>query len=268
LLSDTISPILVTRKFGKEETMDFDLLDELLGATRTNHLRFHGQGVLRGGLVRSTKILLSPRTGGLKNRLAAIIATFDTNKILLRLPKPRVLPPELVRLEPWEMEYLFAMARQAKLGIVETGRFLGGSTLVLAGGAPQIPIWSIDIAPQDDTSLKRLMRELSIGENIDLIVGDSTSENPSVGEFDLLWIDGDHSFEGCSGDIKRWWPRLSPGGSMILHDCYLGCEVLDAVSNFLTEVRDAEIVTGTVNTRAHFRSPTGSICHIRKLRVA
>lgn len=252
---------------SKGETMNIDLLDELLGATRTKHLRYRGQGVFRGGVVGSTKVLLSPRTGRVRNRFAEIRSIFDSNKTLVRLPRPRVIPPGLVRLEPWEMEYLFALARQAKLGIVETGRFLGGSTLVLAGGAPHIPIWSIDIAPQDDASLKRLMHELRIGENVNLIVGDSTSENPSIGKFDLLWIDGDHSLAGCSGDIKRWWPRLSPGGSMILHDCYLGCEVLDAVSMFLAEERDAEIVTGTINTRAHFRSPTGSICHIRKLQV-
>jgi predicted O-methyltransferase YrrM len=247
--------------------MNFDLLDELLGATRTKHLRYNGQGFFRGGLVRSAMVLLGPRTGRVSHRFAEIRRTFDSNKTLLRLPRSRVLPPGLVRLDPWEMEYLFALAQQAKLGVVETGRFLGGSALVLACGAPNIPIWSIDISPQDDASLERLMHELRIGENINLIVGDSTSENPSIGEFDLLWIDGDHSLAGCSGDIKQWWPRLSPGGSMILHDCYLGCEVLDAVSMFLAEARDAEIVTGAVNTRAHFRSATGSICHIRKLRV-
>lgn len=247
--------------------MSFDLLDELLGATRTKHLRYNGQGFFRGGVLRSIRVLLGSRTGRVRNRFAEIRGAFDSKKPLVRLPRSRVLPPGLVRLDPWEMEYLFALARQAKLGIVETGRFLGGSALVLASGAPWVPIWSIDISPQNDASLKQLMHELQIGDNVDLIVGDSTSENPNIGAFDLLWIDGDHSLAGCTADIKRWWPRLSPGGSMILHDCYLGCEVLDAVSMFLAEAHDAEIVTGAVNARAHFRSPAGSICHIRKLRV-
>jgi predicted O-methyltransferase YrrM len=248
--------------------VEIELLNELLGATRTKHLRFGGQGILRGGFVRSMKILLSPRTGNLGHRLKGMASLFSLNKIQIRLPKPRILPTDFIRLEPWEMEYLFALARQSKIGIVETGRFRGGSALVLSTGAAQVPIWSIDIAPQDDVSLQLLMRELGVGKNISLIVGDSTAEISDVGEFDLLWIDGDHSFVGCTGDIRRWWPRLTPGGSMALHDCYLGSEVMDAVSEFLATASDAQIVVGVLNTRAHFRSPTGSLCHIRKLPVA
>ncbi len=248
--------------------MDIDLLNELLGATRTKYLRFNGQGIFRGGFVSSMKVLLSPKAGKPGRRLTELAFIFSSSKIRIRLPKPRILPYGFIRLEPWEMEYLFALARQSEVGIVETGRYLGGSALVLSAGAPRVPIWSIDIAPKDDVSLQLLMRELGVGENISLIVGDSTSEISEVGEFDLLWIDGDHSFVGCTGDIRRWWPRLKPGGSMVLHDCYLGNEVMDAVSAFLATASDAQIVVGVINTRAHFRSPTGSLCHIRKLPFA
>jgi len=183
----------------------------------------------------------------------------------MRLPKVKRLPRDLVRLEPWETEYLFSLARQSAEGIVETGRFRGGSTIVLAAAAQKVPIWSIDISPQDDVALKKLFYELQVGNNVSLLVADSTSDVQGVGDFDLLWIDGDHSLAGCLGDIRRWWPRLVPGGSMVLHDCYLGCEVMDAVSVFLSEESNYEIVAGAVNGRAHFRSPSGSICHIRKL---
>jgi hypothetical protein len=82
----------------------------------------------------------------------------------------------------------------------------------------------------------------------------------------LLWIDGDHSFRGCLGDITRWWPKLQPGGSMLLHDCYSGCDVQVAVGKFLLQAIDAEVVTGSINSSRHYRSPSGSLCHIRKRR--
>jgi predicted O-methyltransferase YrrM len=199
------------------------------------------------------------------NRLITIVELWDSNKILLRLPKSGRLPREFVRLDPWETEYLFAAAKQATVGIVETGRFRGGSTLVMASAAPKIPLWSIDINPQDDRTLQQMMSTMQVGSCVELIIADSTTEVRGVGEFDLLWIDGDHSLAGCLGDITRWWSRLAPGGSMILHDCYLGSEVMDAVAAFMKERRDYLIVAGVVNGRGHYRSATGSLCHIRKL---
>jgi len=245
--------------------MTFGLLDELLGASRTKHLRYRGDGLVRGGWICSFKILISPQTGSRCDRIREVRNLFDWQKIEMRLPKVKRLPRDLVRLEPWETEYLFSLARQSAEGIVETGRFRGGSTIVLAAAAQKVPIWSIDISPQDDVALKKLFYELQVGNNVSLLVADSTSDVQGVGDFDLLWIDGDHSLAGCLGDIRRWWPRLVPGGSMVLHDCYLGCEVMDAVSVFLSEESNYEIVAGAVNGRAHFRSPSGSICHIRKL---
>jgi hypothetical protein len=35
---------------------------------------------------------------------------------------------------------------------------------------------------------------------------------------DFVFIDGDHSYEGCSLDIRCWWPKLKPGGLLSGHD--------------------------------------------------
>jgi hypothetical protein len=35
---------------------------------------------------------------------------------------------------------------------------------------------------------------------------------------DLIFIDGDHSYEGCHGDIVNWLPLVKAGGCVILHD--------------------------------------------------
>lgn len=35
---------------------------------------------------------------------------------------------------------------------------------------------------------------------------------------DMVFIDGDHSFEGCSRDIDAWLPKVKPGGFLAGHD--------------------------------------------------
>lgn len=31
---------------------------------------------------------------------------------------------------------------------------------------------------------------------------------------DVVWVDGDHSYEGVTADILAWWPKVKPGGWM------------------------------------------------------
>lgn len=35
---------------------------------------------------------------------------------------------------------------------------------------------------------------------------------------DLVFIDGDHSYEGCRSDIAAWAPKVKPGGFVTGHD--------------------------------------------------
>lgn len=35
---------------------------------------------------------------------------------------------------------------------------------------------------------------------------------------DMVFIDGDHSYEGCKGDIEAWLPNIKPGGILAVHD--------------------------------------------------
>lgn len=35
---------------------------------------------------------------------------------------------------------------------------------------------------------------------------------------DFVFIDGDHSYEGCSSDIRLWYPKLRDGGLLSGHD--------------------------------------------------
>jgi predicted O-methyltransferase YrrM len=156
--------------------------------------------------------------------------------------------PEFIRMCPWETETFFELfTAHAKIGAIEVGRFNGGSTLAMAMGSQTTPIVSIDIAPQNDQALVQIMQKMNVGFNVKLAVGDSKAFTPkrpdgSDHEFDFLLIDGDHSRQACLADITTWWPRLMPGGLMVLHDCYASldkesCEntqgVLEATLEFL-----------------------------------
>ena len=34
---------------------------------------------------------------------------------------------------------------------------------------------------------------------------------------DLVYVDGDHSYQGAASDIAAWWPNIRPGGVMAGH---------------------------------------------------
>jgi len=38
------------------------------------------------------------------------------------------------------------------------------------------------------------------------------------GQIDLLFLDGDHSYEGCRADVLAWLPHLKTGGVLVMHD--------------------------------------------------
>lgn len=186
---------------------------------------------------------------------------------LFSLPRESGLPNGFIRLCPWEMEFLFACARRAKRGILEVGRFNGGSAFLMACANPDVPIYSIDIAPQDDQLLTRMFETHGIGKNVRLIVGDSQhTKYQDVEDFDLLFIDGDHSYDGCKADLNNWFSQLAVGGYVVFHDSYLGSPVQDVVLDFVANQQGIEIVLSPLIGRSYWRYPAGSLACLRKIR--
>jgi predicted O-methyltransferase YrrM len=189
----------------------------------------------------------------------------DGRKRPYPVPGSSPLPKNLVRLCPWEVEYLFAVARRASHGILETGRFSGGSTFVMACAAkPGVPIYSIDIAPQDDAAARRYLSEYVPDANVELIVGDSQrGKFPQIGPVDLLFIDGDHSYDGCMRDIENWYDHLLPNGHLVFHDSYLGRHgVQDAILDFMDRHRELQVIQSPVIGPSYWQYPAGSIAHL------
>ena len=154
-------------------------------------------------------------------------------------------------IEPGSSEFglgltLFALAVSIQAErIIEIGRFRGFSTFALAGalrfleigwsepghhcGRPDIDyarfnrppgrlLTSVDSNPQPEAeqllSFHGLMRFVKFADvRSDAMV-------PTV-KFDLAFIDGDHSYEGCKADIERYADGgLRHGGYLVLHDYF------------------------------------------------
>lgn len=109
--------------------------------------------------------------------------------------------------------------------VVNIGAGSGTSTLAMLEARPEVVVVSIDIQ-QEDSPLGSLAGELSVIAKAGLAdrLTQVHDDSKSVGRgwptdaVDLVFIDGDHSFEGCAGDIICWLRNLKPGGVMVVHD--------------------------------------------------
>jgi predicted O-methyltransferase YrrM len=210
----------------------------------------------------------SARTRNIATLLPPYVARGEVkrNLRLYSLPEQSGLPKEYIRLCPWEMEYLYAVARRARRGIIETGRYNGGSCFLMACAAPETPIYSIDIAPQNDELLRLLFEQHGVGKNVDLIVGDSQkTQYPQIGQIDLLFIDGDHSYEGCWNDMVNWYDHLVSDGHLLIHDSYLGkWGVQDAIIDLMDRHPELQVIQSPFIGAFYWHYPAGSLAHLIK----
>jgi predicted O-methyltransferase YrrM len=128
-----------------------------------------------------------------------------------------------------EAALLYRLARDVTEGpVAEIGRFKGGSTFVFATALPRgIELWSYDfhVALRPDMPGERLDAELraaldryGLAGKVHLLVADSRTAEPPPGQLELLFIDGDHSYEGAKADFERWGAFVRPGGHVLFHD--------------------------------------------------
>ena len=153
---------------------------------------------------------------------------------------------------PKEQELLakYAKTLQATTNYVEIGSEFGMSASIVRKFADQqVNVFCIDInleAPflqnLTEANLNNDRNHAIFGDSSKLVWDDLAYENGVPGDIDLLFIDGDHSYEGALKDLLRWTPYLRKGKCVILHDVAwdtndkphpLHFEVLKAVREWL-----------------------------------
>jgi hypothetical protein len=123
---------------------------------------------------------------------------------------------------------LYELAKSSNKNIVEIGSWLGRSSIILAAGSfesQRVPVYCVDTwtdlentnhynyYPEFMNNIKRV----GVDKIICPLKGDSVEVSKIfAGEIDLLFIDGDHSYEGVKRDYVAWSPKVN--GYIAFHD--------------------------------------------------
>ncbi len=116
--------------------------------------------------------------------------------------------------------------------ILEIGRYWGGSTvlLALATHGSNKKIISIDITEGcHDPDVDEWLEKYEEKDRIDLRVGNSHEMEPVP--LSMLFVDGDHSYNGIKKDIYQHWDSLD--GPCLAHD--YTCPMAPGVTKFIDE---------------------------------
>ena len=129
-----------------------------------------------------------------------------------------------------EGRFLYWLAGRVPPGgrALEVGSFKGRSSVFISAGLPRdarlacVDTWRNDAMPYDASAdaLPEFERNVSpYRHRIDILRGRSAEVAGTWKEpVDLLFIDGDHSYEGCRDDIIAWRPFVKAGGMIAFHD--------------------------------------------------
>lgn len=105
-------------------------------------------------------------------------------------------------------------SRSGELHILEIGSYRGESAVLWSeyGHVTCVDLWP------DSMTLGIFKRNMTLARaRYDIFWGDSKTILPALTPkkwFDLIYIDGDHTYEGCMADIRNALPLLVPGGTL------------------------------------------------------
>jgi len=126
------------------------------------------------------------------------------------------VPRSPLEMQPYQACALYGLAQAYDGGhIVEIGCGLGFSAGMLAWGAPNAVITSVDIDPEH---VQTARASLAAYPHVTVMQGDShdAALRDGLGPLDMVFVDGDHGPEMVR-DLA-WFNVLRPGGLLLVHD--------------------------------------------------
>lgn len=109
-----------------------------------------------------------------------------------------------------ELTFLYETAKEMK-DVVEIGSYKGRSTKALIeSGTKVIAIdnWkgNNDLRVTDK-DYQEFLKNTKGSDNLTTIVGDSVESAKYIDSVDMVFLDGDHTYDGVKRDIKAWLPK-------------------------------------------------------------
>lgn len=106
-----------------------------------------------------------------------------------------------------------------------------------------IDIWQLNPRHRADRNIA-----LISDDRHTLVDGDRRLVADACGPFDVIYIDGDHTYNGCQSDLIRWSPHVKPGGFLVIDD--YGTDTIpsahpgvkQATDEYLATVSDAVVI--------------------------
>lgn len=179
-------------------------------------------------------------TGG-PFRYDAYFDPFQVNPDFIELGHLTCLP---------DAEAIVTCCRMSKAGrVAEIGSFVGASATLIVYEGDVGRLWCIDTWNSSPTDAKlyeglakdevyltfmRNMRRMIESGDVIPIRTDSVSAATLFddGFFDMVYIDGDHTYESVWQDIEAWAPKVRAGGILCGHDFMTFGGVMRAVLEF------------------------------------
>jgi Methyltransferase domain len=106
-----------------------------------------------------------------------------------------------------ETTVLWRSVKRTAGPILEVGRAAGGSTIAILGASGDRTVVSIDRAPTQPEMTKAVFSRPDVQSRLKLY-NQSSREEIAEQEFGMMFIDGDHSYEGVCHDIATFWNCL------------------------------------------------------------
>ncbi len=134
-----------------------------------------------------------------------------------------------------ETEFLYSVAKGAE-EIVEIGSYRGKSCVLMAlgsqeGGAAGAHITCIDphMQPREEHGSEtdyeifhQIIEEHAVADRVTHLRmrSEDAARTWDGRQVDIVWIDGDHSYEGAKRDFEDWREVVKVGGLLAAHDAF------------------------------------------------
>ena len=80
----------------------------------------------------------------------------------------------------------------------------------------------LPVGSQNDELLQIALKKNGLAHKARLLVGDSVDGEAKADFYDLVFVDGDHSYKGVVNDYDHWRKAVKPGGYLAFHNAAAG----------------------------------------------